>query len=134
MDGFTYTITLVVGIFVALFSIVLTAGAIYAIAVWYPRRVNKRVAELKTRGKPGEATILRLPRADMRDAARTNAMFKLVEIGLEIRVPGVETYEIDKVFTIPSGFERHLALGKIVPVWIDPNNPHNPDKIVIHIE
>jgi len=27
-----------------------------------------------------------------------------------------------------------LEIGKIVPVWIDPHNPHDPNKIVIHIE
>jgi len=133
MDSFTYTITLVVGILIALFSIAATAGAIYAIAVWYPRRVNERVAELKTRGKQGEATILRLPHRKM-NGAGSNALYKIVSIGLEIRVPGVEPYEIDKVFTIPTGYVRYLEIGKIVPVWIDPHNPHDPNKIVIHIE
>ena len=133
MDSFTYTVTLVVGILAVVFSVAVTIGAIYAIAVWYPRRVNEKVAALKARGKEGSATILRLP-PRRKDAGESNAMYRRMTIGLEIRVPGIETYEIDKDFNIPTSHIRLLEIGKIVPVWIDPQNPRNPDKIVIHIE
>ena len=134
MSDSTYIITLIAGIIMGVVSLVIIAGAVYAIAIWYPRQVDKRVAELKRSGKQGEATILRLPRSDMRGYGSSDAMYKLVSVGLEIRVPGVEPYEIDKVFTIPSGFVRELQVGKIVPVWIDPNNPRNTERIVIYIE
>ena len=133
MDSFTYIITLVVGIIIALVSLVLIGGAIYAIAIWYPRRINKKVTELKSSGRQGEATIIRLPRSKM-GRVQSRALYTFVKIGLEIRVPGVEAYEIDKVFTIPTSWVSYLEIGKIVPVWIDPNNPLNPDKIVVHIE
>lgn len=134
MDSFTYTITLVVGILLGIVSLIIVAGAIYAIAIWYPRHVNKKVAALKASGRQGEATILRLPEAKMKRRANTDALYTFIEIGLEIRVPEVEIFEIDKVFTIPTSFVSYLETGKKVPVWIDPHNPRNPDKIVIHIE
>ena len=133
MDSFTYTITLIVGIFFGVVSIALIAGAVYAIGIWYPRQVAKEEAALKASGRQGEATILRLPRSDMRSMGR-DALYTGVTIGLEIRVPGVETYEIDKYFMLPTSSLRDLKIGKIVPVWIDPDNPRNPDKIVIHVE
>ena len=133
MDGFTYTITLVVGIVMGIVSLVIIAGAIYAIGIWYPRQLEQRNAELKARGRLGEATILRLPRAKM-SGAGSSALYRLVSIGLEVRVPGVEVFEIDKVFTLPTSSLRHLELGKKVPVWIDPNNPRNLDAIVIDVE
>lgn len=134
MSESTYIITLIAGIILGIVSLVIIAGAVYAIGIWYPRQVNERVARLKASGRQGEAVIVRLPRSDMRGYGSHEAMYKLVAIGLEIRVPGVETYEIDKTFTIPSGYVRYLEIGKIVPVWIDPNNPRNTDSIVIHIE
>lgn len=134
MDSFTYTITLVVGIIMAIVSIVIVAGAIYAIGIWYPRQINQKVAALKAAGRQGEATILRLPESKTKRRANTDALYTFIEIGLEIRVPGFETFEIDKVFTIPTSFVSYLEIRKKMPVWIDPQAPRNPEKIVIHIE
>lgn len=132
MDPTTAMITTVVSICVVLFGIVAVLGSLYGILVWYPRYRQKKVDALKVSGRQGEATIIRLPEHISRKSAR--AVFTLIPIGLEIRVMGLETYEVDKVFTMPSSAVRQLQVGKVVPVWVDPNEPRNLDKIVIHIK
>jgi hypothetical protein len=132
MDSTTAMITTVVSICIVLFGIVAVVGSMYGILVWYPAQRKKKVDVLKASGKQGEATILRLPDHISRRSAR--AVFTLVPIGLEIRVMGLETYEVDKVFTIPSSAVRELQVGKVVPVWVDPKEPRNLDKIVIHLD
>jgi hypothetical protein len=132
MDPTTSMITTVAMVCIALFSIVIIVGAFYGILVWYPAQRKKEVDALKAAGRQGEATIIRLPDPSPRGSAR--AVFTLVPVGLEIRVIGLETYEVDKVFTIPSSAVRQLHVGKVVPVWVDPRQPRNLDKIVIHVE
>lgn len=132
MDNFTYTITLAAGILAAVFTIGVIA-AFFAFVGRYSREAEKKEAELKANGRQGEATIIRLPRSRM-DAAGSSAMYKIIQIGLEIRVPGVAPYEIDKDFTLIKSAVRHLEIGKTIKVWIDPHNPRNPDSIVFEVE
>ena len=132
MDSTTAIITAIVSICIVLFGIVAVVGSMYGILVWYPAQRKKKVDALKASGRQGEAMILRLPDHISRRSAR--AVFTLVPIGLEIRVIGLETYEVDKVFTIPSSAVRELQVGKVVPVWVDPKEPRNLDKIVIHLD
>jgi hypothetical protein len=132
MDTTTSMITTVAAVCIGLFSIVAVAGSLYGILVWYPAQRKRNVDALKATGKQGEATIIRLPDHISRKSAR--AVFTIVPIGLEIRVMGLNPYEVDKVFTIPSSAVRELQVGKVVPVWVDPKEPRNLDKIVIHIE
>jgi hypothetical protein len=132
MDSTTAMITTVVSICIVLFGIVAVVASMYGILVWYPAQRKKKVDVLKASGRQGEATILRLPDHISRRSAR--AVFTLVPIGLEIRVMGLETYEVDKVFTIPSSAARELQVGKVVPVWVNPKESRNLDKIVIHLD
>jgi hypothetical protein len=62
------------------------------------------------------------------------AVFTIVPIKLEIRVPGIETYVVEKKFTFPTGSLGLLKEGKVVAVWVDPGAPRDLEKIVIHVE
>ena len=132
MDPTLSMIVMIASICIVLFAIVAVAGSMYGILVWYPAQRIKKVEALKAAGRQGEATILRLPVPASRNSPR--AMFTLVPIGLEIRVMGLEPYEVNKAFTIPSSAVRELRVGKVVPVWVDPGEPRNLDKIVIDVE
>ena len=132
MDPTTPTIVMVASICIILFAIAAVAGSMYGILVWYPAYRKSKVEALKTSGRQGEATILRLPVRVQQGSGR--AMFTLVPIGLEIRVLGLEPYEVNKAFTVPSSALKDLKVGRIIPVWVDPEQPRNLDKIVIHLE
>ena len=133
MSGFALTAALVTGLCIAAFSLVLVAGAIYGVLVWYPARQRKRVASLKASGRQGEATILDIQEGERPSYVR-RAVFIRTPIRLEIRVPGFDAYEVNKSFNIPSHLIDQLRKGDVVPVWVDPNEPLNLDKIVIHIK
>ena len=90
--------------------------------------------ELKKAGRPGEATIIRLPGHELGPPPGRRSIFTKVPIGLEIRVLGLDSYEVDKVFTIPTHALSRLEVGKTVAVWVDPRDPRNHDKIVIDIQ
>lgn len=60
-------------------------------------------------------------------------MFTMVPMKLEIRVPGIETYVVDKTFTFPTGSLGLLEEGKAVAVWVGPKTPRDVSKIVIHV-
>jgi hypothetical protein len=132
MSDSTYIITLIAGILAGIFTIAVVV-AFFVFLKLYSRETEKRHTELKARGKRGEAVIVRLPRPKM-DAAGSNSLYSIVPIGLEIRVPGIAPYEIDKEFTIPTSSVRFLEIGKTVSVWIDPNNPRNTESIVFEVE
>jgi hypothetical protein len=51
-----------------------------------------------------------------------------VKIGLEIRVPEDDTFQVDTLFNIPTSALDGLELGRVVGVWVDPREPDNPDK------
>ena len=89
---------------------------------------------LKASGKQGEATIIRLPDHRLGPPPGRSSVFTMVPIGLEIRVPGLETYKVDKTFTIPTHALDLLEEGTVVPVWVDSNNPRDLDKIVIDLK
>jgi hypothetical protein len=134
MDNISTTITIALSICIALFGVLVVVGGIYAVLVWYPAYRQKRVDIRKATGRQGEATIVRLPDYELQPYATRRAVFTLVNIGLEIRVPGIEPYEIDKVFSVPTQSLYLLKKGKVVDVWVDPNEPRNLDKIVIDIK
>ena len=90
--------------------------------------------DLKSKGKQGEATIIRLPDHKLGPPPGKSPVFTVVTIGLEIRVPGIETYEVDKRFTFPTHALGLLEVGKVVAVWVDPKAPRNLDKIVIDVQ
>ena len=133
MGTTTSIITIAVSVCIGLFVMAVIAGSIYGMFVWYPEKRKKKIEALKAAGRKGEATILRLDERTLRNSSTRRALFRMVPIGLEIRVPGIEPYQVDKVFTIPSSAITELDVGKIVPVWVDPNEPRNVDKIVIDV-
>ncbi|HSL30287.1 MAG TPA: hypothetical protein VK900_13895 [Anaerolineales bacterium] len=77
--------------------------------------------------------IIRLDERMLRNSSMRRALFRIIPVGLEVRVPGIEPYQVDKVFTLPASVVEHLATGKIVSVWVDPKEPRNIDKIVIDL-
>ena len=89
---------------------------------------------MKASGRQGEATIIGLPDHDLGPQPGRSSVFTIVPIGLEIRVLGLETYQVDKVFTFPTHTLDKLEVGKVVAVWVDPKDPSNHDKIVIDIK
>src|SRR6266508_5434381 len=134
MNIFTTMITIALSICIILFGIVVVIGGIYAILIWYPAYRQKREDVRKLNGRQGEATIVRLPEYDLQPYSARRAVFTLVNIGLEIRVPWIDPYEIDKIFSVPTQSLYLLEKGKILPVWVDPNEPSNLEKIVIDIK
>ena len=134
MDTTTSVITLVVSVCIVLFGIVAVAASLYGILVWYPRNRQRRVDALKATGRQGEATILRLPEHELGPPPGRSPVFTMVPIGLEIRVLGIEPYEVDKTFTFPTHALGLLEVGKVVAVWVDSKEPRNLDKIVIDVK
>jgi len=134
MDPTTSIITIAVSICIVVFGIAAVAGSLYGILVWYPRYRQKRVDALKASGRQGEATIIRLPNHKLGPLPGRSPVFTMVPIGLEIRVLGIEPYEVDKVFTFPTHALGKLEVGKVVPVWVDPKNSRDLDKIVIDVK
>ena len=133
MDPTTSLITTVAMVCIGAFSLVAIVAAFYGLLVLLPRYQQKKVDSIKATGKQGEATILHLPDR-LGPRAGRNSVFTMVPIKLEIRVPGIETYVVEKTFTFPTSSLRLLEEGKVVAVWVDPNAPRNLEKIVIHVE
>ena len=134
MDNTTWLITVSLSICIIVFAIAAVAGSLYGILVWYPRYRQKKVDALKSTGRQGEATIIRLPDHELGPPPGRSSVFTMVPIGLEIRVLGLDMYEVDKIFTIPTHALSRIEVGKTVAVWVDPRDPGNHDKIVIDIQ
>jgi hypothetical protein len=130
----TSVVTLTASCCIVLFGIVAVGGAMYGILVWYPAHMNKRITERKASGRQGEATILRLPDHKLGPTPGRSAVYTMVPIGLEIRVVGLDPFEVDKTFSIPTHALHLLERGKVVPVWVDPDHPQNLDRIVIDLK
>lgn len=133
MDPTTSLITTIASICVAGFGIVAVAAFFYIVLVWLPRHQQQKVDRLKASGKQGEATILELPKHRLGPSPGRSSVFTMVPIKLEIRVPGIETYVVDKTFMFPTSSLNLLEEGKVVAVWIDPIAPRDLSKIVIHV-
>lgn len=133
MDSTTSLITTIASICVLGVGVAAVAAFFYFALVWLPRYQQQKVDTLKAKGKQGEATIIGLPKHKLGPTPGRSSMFRLVPIKLEIRVPGIETYEVEKTFTFPTGSLGLLEEGKIVAVWVDPNAPRDVSKIVIHV-
>ena len=134
MDTTTSLITTIAMICIGAFSLVVIAGAFYGLLVWFPARRKEKVDSLKATGKQGEATIIGLPDHRLGPRGGRSSVFSMVPIKLEIRVPGIEPYVVEKTFTFPTSGLSLLEEGKVVAVWVDPQAPRNLDKIVIHVE
>jgi len=133
VDTFTLLITLGLSVCIVIFGVVAVAVGLYGILVWYPKYRQKKVDALKATGRQGEATILEIPEGNRPGYVR-RSVFVRTPIRLEIRVPGIDVYEVNKIFTIPSHTIGLLTKGKGVTVWVDPNAPRDLDRIVIEIK
>lgn len=116
------------------FSLVIVVCAFYGLLALLPRHQKKKVENLKATGKQGEATIIGLPKHKLGPQPGRSSMYTMVPIKLEIRVPGIDTYVVEKTFTFPTGSLDLLEEGKVVAVWVDPGAPSDVSKIVIHVD
>ena len=110
-------------------TLVITVAAI-AIPFYFIRKNSennrKRAEELAAVGTRGEATILGLQDTGMRinDNPR-------VTITLEIRLPNIPPYQIQKTSTISILQLAQVQPGAVVAVLVDMAAPTNPDKVGI---
>jgi hypothetical protein len=107
------------------FTLVVTAASI-AIPILWMRNSQKRTQALINNGTQGEATILALQDTGMRinDNPR-------VSILLEVRMPNMIPYQVQKVATVPLIRMSQVQVGSVVPVIVDMSAPTNPDKVGI---
>jgi hypothetical protein len=111
-----------------LFTGVITVAAI-AIPIMWMRNSQKRAEHLMSNGTPGEATILALQDTGTRinDNPRVSML-------LEIRMPNMASYQIQKVATVPLIRLSQIQVGSVVPVMVDLSQPTNPDKVGIMLK
>jgi len=133
MDMTVTLVAILVSSCMLLAAILVVVGGVYAVLVWYPAYRQKSVDARQANGRRGEATILRLPDFELQPYTTRRAALTLVKMGLAIRVPGIEPYEIDKVFPVPTQALYLLKTGRLVDVWVDPDEPRDLDRIVIAI-
>ena len=107
------------------FTLVVIAAS-FAIPIMWMRNSQKRTQELMARGTQGEATILALQDTGMRinDNPRVSML-------LEVRMPYMAPYQIQKVATVPLIRMSQVQVGSVVPVMVDMSAPTNPDKVGI---
>src|SRR5262245_21463373 len=117
MDTTTSIITIGLMICIGLFGMAAVSGSIYGIFVWIPVYRKKKTDALKASGRQGEASIIKLPDHALGNYPGRSSVFTVVPITLEIRVVGLETYKVEKRFTIPTHALDGLEEGKVVPVW-----------------
>lgn len=133
MDPTISLITTIASICIGAVGVIAVVAFFYFALVWLPRYQQQKVDHLKAKGKQGEATIIGLPKHKLGPQPGRSSMFTLVPIQLEIRVPGIETYVVEKTFTFPTSSLGLLEEGKVVAVWVDPKAPRDVSKIVIHV-
>lgn len=134
MDTTTTLVTTIVSVCILAFGFVAFAGALYGIFVWYPRHRKQKVDRLKAEGRQGQATIIGLPKHKLGPQPGRTSVFTMVPIKLEIRVPGIDAYEVEKTFTFPTHALDLLEEGKVVAVWVDPKAPRDLSRIVIDVQ
>lgn len=110
-------------------TLVITVAAI-AVPFIIIRQMNqnnqKRAQELAAVGIQGEATILSLQDTGMR--INDNPRVAMV---LDIRLPNLPSYQIQKTITVSIVQLAQVSVGAVVRVLVDPSAPNNPDKVGI---
>ena len=110
-------------------TLVITVAAI-AVPFIIIRKMNennrKRAEELAAVGTPGQATILSVQDTGMRinDNPR-------VAVLMEIHIPNVPPYQLQKTITVSIIQLPQVQPGAIVGVLVDMSAPTNPDKVGI---
>ena len=87
---------------------------------------RQRAQELASVGIRGEATILSLQDTGMR--INDNPRVAMV---LEIRLPNMPPYQVQKTITVSIVQLAQVSVGAVVAVLVDPSAPNNPDKVGI---
>jgi len=110
-------------------TLVITVAAI-AVPFIIIRQMNqsnqKRAQELAAVGIQGEATILSLQDTGMR--INDNPRVAMV---LEVRLPNMPAYQVQKTITISIVQLAQVQVGAVVGVLVDPSAPNNPEKVGI---
>jgi hypothetical protein len=110
-------------------TLVITVAAI-AIPFIIIRKMNdnnrQRAQELAAVGIRGEATILSLQDTGMR--INDNPRVAMI---LEVRLPNVPAYQVQKTITVSIVQLAQVSVGAVVAVLVDPSAPNNPDKVGI---
>jgi len=123
ISGFTFVIICIS----LVCSLVITVAAI-AIPFYFIRKMSennrKRAEELAAVGTQGQATILAVQDTGMRinDNPRVN-------VTLEIRLPNMPPYQIQKTITVSLFQVAQIQVGATIPVLVDMAAPSNPDKV-----
>jgi hypothetical protein len=122
-------VTLVIICVSLVFTLVITVAAI-AVPFIIIRKMNEnnqqRAQQLAAVGIKGEATILSLQDTGMR--INDNPRVSMV---LEVRLPNIPTYQIQKTITVSIVQLAQVSVGAVVGVLVDPSAPNNPDKVGI---
>ncbi len=110
-------------------TLTITAAAI-AIPIFILRKMSannrQRAEELAAVGVKGEATILAIQDTGMR--INDNPRVAMV---LEVHLPNMPAYQVQKTITISIVQLAQVQVGAIVGVLVDPSAPNNPDKVGI---
>jgi len=117
------TATLVIICLSTLCALVLAAAGI-AIPIIWMRKKRKQAENLAASGTQGEATILSLVDTGM--LINNNPR---VTITLEIRMPNMAPYQLQKTMVVPLIRMSQVQVGAVVPVMVDLSDPTNPDKV-----
>ena len=104
-------------------GLIITAAAI-AIPIILIRKKRKQAEDLVASGTQGEATILSLEDTGMR--INDNPRVKMM---LEIRMPGMDPYQLQKTMVVPLIRMSQVQVGTVVPVMVDLSDHTNPDKV-----
>jgi hypothetical protein len=108
-------------------TLVITVAAI-AVPFIIIKKMNesnqKRAQELAAVGVRGEATILSVQDTGMR--INDNPRVAMV---LEVRLPNMAPYQIQKTITVSIVQLAQVQTGAVVGVLVDPSAPQNPDKV-----
>ena len=122
-------VTLVIICLSLVCTLVITVAAI-AVPFIIIRKMNdnnrQRAQELASVGIRGEATILSLQDTGMR--INDNPRVAMV---LEIRLPNMPPYQVQKTITVSIVQLAQVSVGAVVAVLVDPSGPNNPDKVGI---
>ena len=110
-------------------TLVITVAAI-AVPFIIIRKMNEnsrqRAEQLAAVGIKGEATILSVQDTGMR--INDNPRVAMV---LDVRLPNMPSYQIQKTITISIVQLAQVQVGAVVGVLVDPSAPNNPDKVGI---
>jgi hypothetical protein len=120
-DTAILTIGIIVFSFVCVFGVIVLSFLAYYL---FARSGRKKAEDLMKTGQQGQATVLSLE--DTGVLINNNPR---VRIGLEVRIPGYQPYQVMKTMTIPMIRLSQVQVGSVVNVMADPTEPANPDKV-----